>query len=89
MFRSPREFKSFLTMCHRTRWPWLKFKPCLLRNDAGQQWEVYFTEEMAVYSRERIIIDVGRGRESGKIVAMTIYDEETAAYFPEDGKKDE
>lgn len=86
-FRQPRKLSQWLTRVKRTQWPWWKFKPHLFRNDDGRQWEIYFSNASAVYSRETITLDVGRDMDTGEIVAFTIYDEVMRAVKAREAKK--
>ena len=68
------EWHSWWRMMRRCRKPWAEFSPHVFRNDAGKQWEVYLSDERPVYSNETLKCSVGRSRETGEILAVTIYD---------------
>ncbi len=71
----PNELSEVLLKGRRTWWPWKKFRPSAWHNDAGQQWEVYFTDERACTELRTIELEVHVGNESGDIVGFDVYDQ--------------
>ena len=59
----------------RTNYPYRKFKPCLMHNDAGRQWEIYFDNETDYVETRWIPVVAHIGRETGSIVGVNIYDD--------------
>ncbi len=70
------EIESYITMAHRTRWPWWKFKPIVWHNDDGNGWEIYFSDEGDYSECRTLKVDCCIGRDTGKIVGLYIPDKE-------------
>ncbi len=77
LFRpSSKDLAAYLTRGGRTRWPWRKFKPAVLRNDDGKQWEIYLSDDMS-YTDSQVMLKVLAhiSMETGNIVGFTVWDE--------------
>lgn len=75
--RSPQSIKEHIQRGCRLRSPWWEFQPYMRRNNEGQQWEIYFiNEEDYVKPNHYLKCNVHIGQETGKIIGLTIYDED-------------
>ena len=73
--REPKSLDQLILKIQRTRYPFWKFKPYMYHNDAGKQWEIYFENDADHVRTMTIPVEAHIGRESGKIIGITIWDE--------------
>ena len=70
-----RDFKKYLLLCERTHPPWRKFQPNVYRNDDGNRWQIYLSDEPWYSEKRSIEVYCFIGIDSGDIIGFDIYDE--------------
>lgn len=58
----------------RTRPPWWKFHPSVIRNGDGNNWDVILSDEPYFVRRQSLDLDVFVSEESGHIIGLHLYD---------------
>lgn len=69
------ELVRWMQRSNRKRWPWWTFKPHLYRNDDGNMWQVYLSDESTYTERRTLKLDVHISQDTGDIVGMNLWDE--------------
>lgn len=73
--RQKLDLADVLITLHRTRRPWIRFKPYVYRNEAGKLWEIGIANESDYAELMMIPVDAMRSQETGEIVGFHVYDE--------------
>lgn len=71
-----KDLGGYLQYAIRTMPPWRKFTPSVYRNEDGKSWEIWLENDNSYSEIRTIKCDAAISRDGGRIVGLTLFDEE-------------